>query len=139
MLDILFCVNESEECHRASKKARAMFPSHLGYNFTLLHISPEIIFYAESGIVDYKSIEDKENAKIDALFDTFKREFEADGYTHVNTLHMSDKLEVVMKNIQDKYALIVIGDTEEGFFHRLFASNMLKFIEVATIPILIAK
>ena len=53
MTKLLFGVSDTDECRQAIKTIIRLFGHREEVELTLLHVTPEVLVYAESGIVDY--------------------------------------------------------------------------------------
>ncbi|PAF47233.1 universal stress protein [Helicobacter sp. 12S02232-10] len=138
MTKLLFGVSDTEECRRAIKTIINLFGHQEGVELTLLHVTPEVLVYAESGIVDYGTIENMEKEKSNEILDEFEKTFQKDGITCQKILKTGNPIDVVLE-IADKYDLLVIGASESSLLHRIFNSHQNSFINSSPIPVLVAK
>lgn len=138
MTKLLFGVSDTQECRRAIQTIVKFFGHREGIELTLLHVTPEIVVYAESGIVDYGTIEDIENEKSHAILDEFESEFHKEGILCQKILKNGNPIDVVLEIIND-YDLLIIGASESSLLHRIFNSHQNSFINSSPIPVLVAK
>ncbi len=138
MTKLLFGVSDTQECRRAIQTIIRFFGNRDEVELTLLHVNPEIIVYAESGIVDYGTIENIENEKSNAMLDEFETEFNKQGITCQKILKTGNPVDVVLEIINE-YDLLVIGASESSLLHRIFNSHQNSFINSSPIPVLVAK
>ncbi|PAF41197.1 universal stress protein [Helicobacter sp. 11S03491-1] len=138
MTKILFGVSDTEECRRAIKTIINLFGHRDGIELTLLHVTPEVLVYAESGIVDYGTIENIEKEKSNEILDEFGKTFQDEGINCKKILKSGNPIDVVLE-IADKYDLLVIGASESSLLHRIFNSHQNSFINSSPIPVLVAK
>lgn len=138
MVKLLFGVSDTEECRRAIKTIVNIFGTQDKVNLTLLHVTPEVLVYAESGIVDYGTIENIEKEKSNEILDEFEKTFQKEGLKCDKILKTGNPIDVVLE-IADKYDLLVIGASESSLLHRIFSSHQNSFINSSPIPVLVAK
>lgn len=105
---------------------------------TLLHVTPEVLVYAESGIVDYGTIENIEQEKSNEILDEFDHTFKAEGILCKKILRTGNPIDVVLE-IAHQFDLLVIGASESSLLHRIFNSHQNSFINSSPIPVLVAK
>lgn len=103
-----------------------------------MHVTPEIVVYAESGIVDYGTIENIENEKSKNILNEFELAFNKEGITCEKILKTGNPVDVVLEIINE-YDLLVIGASESSLLHRIFNSHQNSFINSSPIPVLVAK
>ncbi|PAF52368.1 universal stress protein [Helicobacter sp. 13S00477-4] len=138
MKKLLFGVSDTEECRRAIKTIIKLFGHQEGIELTLLHVTPEVLVYAESGIMDYGTIENIEKEQSNEILDDFEKTFKEDGIICQKILKTGNPIDVVLE-IADKYDLLVIGASESSLLHRIFNSHQNSFINSSPIPVLVAK
>lgn len=138
MAKILFGVSDTEECRRAIKTIVKFFGNRSEVELTLLHVTPEVLVYAESGIVDYGTIENIEKEKSNEILDEFEKTFKDQGIGCKKILETGNPIDVVLE-IADQYDLLVIGASESSLLHRIFNSHQNSFINSSPIPVLVAK
>lgn len=138
MTKLLFGVSDTQECRRAVQTIIKFFGNREEIELTLLHVSPEIVVYAESGIVDYGRIEQIENEKSNNILNEFELAFNQRGIACQKILKTGNPIDVVLEIIND-YDLLVIGASESSLLHRIFNSHQNSFINSSPIPVLVAK
>ncbi|PAF43151.1 universal stress protein [Helicobacter sp. 11S02596-1] len=138
MTKLLFGVSDTEECRRAIKTIIHLFANRGEIELTLLHVTPEVLVYAESGIVDYGTIENIEKERSNEILDEFEKTFQKDGIACQKILKTGNPIDVVLE-IADQYDLLVIGASESSLLHRIFNSHQNSFINSSPIPVLVAK
>lgn len=138
MTKLLFGVSDTQECRRAVKTIIKFFGHREGVELTLLHVSPEIVVYAESGMVDYGMIEKIESEKSNDILNEFEDAFKKQGIACQKMLKTGNPIDVVLDIIND-YDLLVIGASESSLLHRIFNSHQNSFINSSPIPVLVAK
>lgn len=138
MIKLLFGVSDTQECRRAIQTIIKFFGHRDEVELTLLHVTPEIIVYAESGIVDYGTIENIENEKSNNILSEFEQSFNKEGIVCRKILKTGNPIDVVLE-IVNNYDLLVIGASESSLLHRIFNSHQNSFINSSPIPVLVAK
>lgn len=138
MTKLLFGVSDTQECRRAVKTIMKFFGHREEIELTLLHVSPEIVVYAESGMVDYGMIEKIESEKSNDILNEFEIAFKEQGIACQKMLKTGNPIDVVLDIIND-YDLLVIGASESSLLHRIFNSHQNSFINSSPIPVLVAK
>ena len=138
MTKLLFGVSDTQECRRAIQTIIKFFGHRDEIELTLLHVTPEIVVYAESGIVDYGTIENIENEKSNAILSEFESAFNKEGITCQKILKTGNPIDVVLE-IVNNYDLLIIGPSESSLLHRIFNSHQNSFINSSPIPVLLAK
>ena len=138
MTKLLFGVSDTQECRRAIQTIIKFFGHRDEIELTLLHVTPEIVLYAESGIVDYGTIENIENEKSNAILNEFESAFNKEGIACQKILKTGNPIDVVLE-IVNNYDLLIIGASESSLLHRIFNSHQNSFINSSPIPVLVAK
>ncbi|AAP77341.1 universal stress protein [Helicobacter hepaticus] len=138
MTKLLFGVSDTQECRRAIQTIIRFFGHREEIELTLLHVTPEIVVYAESGIVDYGTIENIENEKSNAILNEFEQAFNKEGIACQKILKTGNPIDVVLE-IVNNYDLLIIGASESSLLHRIFNSHQNSFINSSPIPVLVAK
>lgn len=138
MTKLLFGVSDTQECRRAIQTIIRFFGHREEIELTLLHVTPEIVVYAESGIVDYGTIENIENEKSNAILNEFEQAFNKEGITCQKILKTGNPIDVVLE-IVNNHDLLIIGASESSLLHRIFNSHQNSFINSSPIPVLVAK
>lgn len=138
MTKLLFGVSDTQECRRAIGTIIKFFGHRDEIELTLLHVTPEIVVYAESGIVDYGTIENIESEKSQTILNEFELAFNKEGIMCKKILKTGNPIDVVLE-IVNEYDLLVIGASESSLLHRIFNSHQNSFINSSPIPVLVAK
>lgn len=138
MTKLLFGVSDTNECRQAIKTIIRLFGHREKIELTLLHVTPEVLVYAESGIVDYGTIESIEQEKSNEILEEFEQTFKAEGIVCKKILRTGNPIDVVLE-IADGFDLLVIGASESSLLHRIFSSHQNSFINSSPIPVLVAK
>ena len=138
MTKLLFGVSDTDECRQAIKTIIRLFGQREEIELTLLHVTPEVLVYAESGIVDYGTIEKIEQEKSNEILEEFEQTFKAEGIVCKKILRTGNPIDVVLE-IAENFDLLVIGASESSLLHRLFSSHQNSFINSSPIPVLVAK
>ena len=138
MTKLLFGVSDTQECRTAIKTIVKFFGNRADIELTLLHVSPEIVVYAESGVVDYGTIESIENEKSNEILNEFESAFNKEGLTCQKLLKTGNPIDVVLDMVQD-YDMLIIGASESSLLHRIFNSHQNSFINSSPIPVMVAK
>lgn len=138
MSKLLFGVSDTEECRRAIKTIIRLFGHRQEVELTLLHVTPEVLVYAESGIVDYGTIENIEKEKSNEILEEFELTFKSEGISCNKILRTGNPVDIVLE-IADKYDLLVIGASESSLLHRIFNSHQNSIVNSSPIPVLVAK
>ena len=135
---ILFGVSDTEECRKAIPTIIKLFARRSEIELTLLHVTPETIVLAESGIVDYASLEHVQEEESHAILQEFAKVFNGEGIACKKILKNGNPVDVVLE-IANQYDLLVIGASESSILHRIFNSHQNSFINSSPIPVLVAK
>ena len=138
MTKLLFGVSDTDECRQAIKTIIRLFGHREEVELTLFHVTPEVLVYAESGIVDYGTIENIEKEKSNEILDEFEQTFKTEGIACKKILRTGNPIDVVLE-IAHNYDLLVIGASESGLLHRIFNSHQNSFVNSSPIPVLVAK
>lgn len=139
MKKILFGVHDTEECRQAIHTINRLFGDQKeSIELTLLHVIPETIIYAESGIVDYEMIEDRENHESQRILQSFFNSFKDLGFTCQTLLKTGNPIDMVLE-IASEYDLLVIGASESSLLYRIFNSHQNSFVNASPISVLVAK
>ncbi len=141
MKKLLFAVNDTDECTRAAHSLLSLFESQK-LALTLLHVTPETILHAESGLIDYEVIEKNEFEESKKILNNFKEIFKEDkraiGFKVETLLKSGNPIDIVLE-IANGYDLLVIGSSEQGILHRIFTSHQNSFVNASPISVLVAK
>ena len=106
MTKLLFGVSNTQECRRAIQTIIKFFGHRDDIELTLLHVTPEIVVYAESGIVDYGTIENIENEKSNDILNEFEAAFNKEEIHCKKILKTGNPIDVVLEIVND-YDLLV--------------------------------
>ncbi len=135
---ILFGVSDTEECRKAVPTIIKLFAKHRDIELCLLHVVPETIVLAESGIVDYASLESIKEEESNDILNEFASTFNQQGITCRKKLMHGNHIDVLLE-IANDYDLLVIGASESSLLNRIFGSHQNSFVNSSPIPVLVAK
>lgn len=138
MKKLLFGVSDTQECKQAINTIIHLFGNQEDIQLTLLHVLPDSLVYAESGMVDYGAIQDNEMQQSHILLESFAKDFEQKGIACEKILKTGNPIDVVLE-IADNYDLLIIGASESSLLHRIFNSHQNSFVNSSPIPVLVAK
>lgn len=137
-IKILFGVSDTDECRKAAPTIIKLFSKRSEIELTLLHVSAETIVLAESGIVDYASLESVQQEESNEILNEFANIFSKEGIACKKILKNGNPIDVVLE-IANDYDLLVIGASESSMLKRIFNSHQNSFINSSPIPVLVAK
>ncbi|RDU73781.1 universal stress protein [Helicobacter aurati] len=137
-IKILFGVSDTEECRKAIPTIIKLFARRSEIELTLLHVIPETIVLAESGIVDYASLEHLKQEESNEILNKFASIFNNEGIICKKILRNGNPIDVVLE-IANEFDLLVIGASESSLLLRIFNSHQNSFINSSPIPVLVAK
>lgn len=135
---ILFGVSDTEECKKAIPTIIKLFAKRSEIELTLLHVIPETIVLAESGIVDYASLEHLQQEESNEILKEFTKIFNQESIACKKILRNGNPIDVVLE-IANDFDLLVIGASESSLLRRIFNSHQNSFINSSPIPVLVAK
>lgn len=138
VIKILFGVSDTDECRKAIPTIIKLFAKRSEIELTLLHVSPETIVLAESGIVDYASLEHVQEEESNEILQEFADVFKNEGILCKKILKNGNPIDVLLE-IANDYDLLVIGSSESSMLHRIFSSHQNSFVNSSPIPVLVAK
>ncbi|BDQ29330.1 universal stress protein [Helicobacter ailurogastricus] len=138
MLRVLFGISDTQECRSGVDAAIRLFSKIKEVHFTLVHVSPEVLIYPESGIMNYSQTEVVANEQSKQLIDEFMELFTQEGISCETVLKMGNPVDIVLE-MAPSFDLLVIGASESSMFYRLFGSHQNSFIDNSPIPVLVAK
>ncbi|CCM10790.1 universal stress protein [Helicobacter heilmannii] len=138
MLRVLFGISDTQECRSGVDAAIRLFSKIKEVHFTLVHVSPEVLIYPESGIMNYSQTEVAENEQSKNLVDEFIELFAQQGISCETVLKMGSPVDIILE-MAPSFDLLVIGASESSMFYRLFGSHQNSFIDNSPIPVLVAK
>lgn len=96
------------------------------------------MLYGEAALAAYEEIEKKENAQSDKLLEEFSAIFTNKGVNVKQKLLEGEAVAEVLSYAKD-FDLLVIGQSEESFWNKIFSTNQNDFSQKSPIPILIVK
>lgn len=137
MKKLLFGVSDTQECRRAIDTIASLFGNRQDLELTLLHVKPDSIVYAESGMVDYSVCAHHEDNP-ECIIDGFAKELENKGFACKKILKTGNPIDVVL-DIANDYDLLIIGASESSLLYRIFGSHQNSFVNASPIPVLVAK
>ncbi|GMB89398.1 Putative universal stress global response regulator UspA [Helicobacter ailurogastricus] len=138
MLRVLFGISDTQECRSGVDAAIRLFSKIKEVHFTLVHVSPEVLIYPESGIMNYSQTEVVASEQSKQLVDEFMELFTQEGISCETVLKMGNPVDIVLE-MAPSFDLLVIGASESSMFYRLFGSHQNSFIDNSPIPVLVAK
>lgn len=138
MKKILFAVDSTQSCEKAAQFVVDFFGDREDCSITITHVKTPIMLYGEAALAAYEEIEKKENAESDKLLEDFSNIFTSKGVNVSQRLLEGEAVTEVLNYAKD-FDLLVIGQSEESFWNKIFSSNQNDFSEKSPIPILIVK
>ncbi|MDY2823778.1 MAG: universal stress protein [Helicobacter sp.] len=138
MIKVLFGVSDTQECRRAIDTIVKFFGDRKDVELTLLHVSQDIVVYAQSGVVNYETIENIEHEKSNEILNEFEQAFKESGLVCQKILRTGNPIDIMLE-IANEYDLLVIGASESSLLYRIFSSHQNSFVNSSPIPVLVAK
>lgn len=138
MIKVLFGVSDTQECRRAIDTIVKFFGDRKDVELTLLHVSQDIVVYAQSGVVNYETIENIEHEKSNEILNEFEQAFKENGLVCQKILRTGNPIDIMLE-IANEYDLLVIGASESSLLYRIFSSHQNSFVNSSPIPVLVAK
>ena len=138
MIKVLFGVSDTQECRRAIDTIVKFFGDRKDVELTLLHVSQDIVVYAQSGVVNYETIENIEHEESNEILNEFEQAFKENGLTCQKILRTGNPIDIMLE-IASEYDLLVIGASESSLLYRIFSSHQNSFVNSSPIPVLVAK
>ncbi|HIV49741.1 universal stress protein [uncultured Helicobacter sp.] len=138
MTKLLFGVSDTQECRRAIDTIVKLFGEREDVELTLLHVSQDIVVYAQSGVVNYETIENIEHEKSNEILNEFEETFNKSGLVCKKILRTGNPIDIMLE-IANDYDLLVIGASESSLLYRIFSSHQNSFVNSSPIPVLVAK
>lgn len=135
---ILFGISDTKECRKAVDSLVKLFSGIREFEITLLHVIPEMLLYAESGIYDYSNVPPQDDIESDSLLQEFEEEFLKHNIK-VDKIVKQGNVADILLELASNYDLLVIGESDPSILHRIFNSHQDLFITSSPIPVLIAK
>ena len=138
MIKVLFGVSDTQECRRAIDTIVKFFGDRKDVELTLLHVTQDIAVYAQSGVVNYETIENIEHEKSNEILNEFDQAFKENGLVCQKILRTGNPIDIMLE-IANEYDLLVIGASESSLLYRIFSSHQNSFVNSSPIPVLVAK
>ena len=138
MIKVLFGVSDTQECRRAIDTIVKFFGDRKDVELTLLHVSQDIVVYAQRGVVNYETIENIEHEKSNEILNEFDQAFKENGLVCQKILRTGNPIDIMLE-IANEYDLLVIGASESSLLYRIFSSHQNSFVNSSPIPVLVAK
>lgn len=138
MKKILFAVDGTKSCQKAAEFVVNFFGDRDDCAITIIHVKTPIMLYGEAALAAYEEIEKKENAQSDKLLEEFGAIFTNKGVNIKQKLLEGEAVTEVLAYAKD-FDLLVIGQSEESFWNKIFSTNQNDFSQKSPIPILIVK
>ena len=138
MKKILFAIDGTKSCQKAAEFVVGFFGDREDCTFTIIHVKTPIMLYGEAALAAYEEIEKKENAQSDKLLEEFSAIFTNKGVNVKQKLLEGEAVAEVLSYAKD-FDLLVIGQSEESFWNKIFSTNQNDFSQKSPIPILIVK
>lgn len=138
MKKILFAVDGTKSCQKAAEFVVNFFGDRDDCAITIIHVKTPIMLYGEAALAAYEEIEKKENAQSDKLLEEFSAIFTDKGVNIKQKLLEGEAVTEVLAYAKD-FDLLVIGQSEESFWNKIFSTNQNDFSQKSPIPILIVK
>ena len=138
MKKILFAVDDTKSCQKAAEFVVNFFGDREDCAITIIHVKTPIMLYGEAALAAYEDIEKKESEESDRLLEDFSAIFTKKGVNVKQQLLEGEAVAEVLNYAKD-YDLLVIGQSEESFWNKIFSTNQNDFSQKSPIPILIVK
>ncbi|GMB93279.1 universal stress protein [Helicobacter bizzozeronii] len=138
MLRVLFGISQTQECRSGVDVAIRLFAKFKDVHLTLVHVSPEVLVYPESGIMNYSQTEFIANEQSSQLLEEFIQLFNQEGIACESVLKTGSPVDVILE-MAPSFDLLVIGASESSTFYKIFGSHQNSFIDNSPIPVLVAK
>ncbi|WP_026943526.1 universal stress protein [Helicobacter rodentium] len=138
MKKILFAVDGTKSCQKAAEFVVKFFGDREDCAFTIIHVKTPIMLYGEAALAAYEEIEKKESAQSDKLLEEFSAIFTQKGINIQTKMLEGEAVTEVLAYAKD-FDLLVIGQSEESFWNKIFSTNQNDFSQKSPIPILIVK
>lgn len=138
MKKILFAIDGTKSCQKAAEFVVGFFGDREDCAITIIHVKTPIMLYGEAALAAYEEIEKKENAQSDKLLEEFSAIFTNKGVNIAQKLLEGEAVTEVLSYAKD-FDLLVIGQSEESFWNKIFSTNQNDFSQKSPIPILIVK
>ncbi|WP_104721747.1 universal stress protein [Helicobacter mesocricetorum] len=138
MKKILLAIDDTPTCHKAAEFVIDFFGYREDCAISIIHVKTPIILYGEAVLASYEEIKQRENEENDALIQTFKEIFSNKGITIQEYMVEGEAVAEVIAYAKD-FDLLVIGESKDSFWNKIFSSNQNDFSQKSPIPILIVK
>ncbi len=138
MKKILFALDGTKSCQKAAEFVVNFFGDRDDWAITIIHYKTPTMLYGEAALAAYEEIEKKENAQSDKLLEEFCAIFTDKGVNIKQKLLEGEAVTEVLAYAKD-FDLLVIGQSEESFWNKIFSTNQNDFSQKSPIPILIVK
>lgn len=138
MKRILFAVDGTASCKKAAEFIVGFFGDREDCSISIIHVKTPIVLYGEAALAAYEEVEKKENEESCKLLEDFSEIFTSKGI-NVDQKMLEGEAVVEVLNYAKDFDLLVIGQSEESFWNKIFSSNQSDFSEKSPIPILIVK
>ena len=130
MKKILFAVDDTKSCQKAAEFVVNFFGDREDCAITIIHVKTPIMLYGEAALAAYE--------ESDRLLEDFSAIFTNKGVNVKQQLLEGEAVAEVLNYAKD-YDLLVIGQSEESFWNKIFSTNQNDFSQKSPIPILIVK
>ncbi|TLD87273.1 universal stress protein [Helicobacter sp. MIT 05-5294] len=138
MKQILFAIDGTKSCQKAAEFVVNFFGDREDCAITIIHVKTPIMLYGEAALAAYEEIEKKESAESDKLLEEFAAVFTNKGVNIKQKLLEGEAVTEVLSYAKD-FDLLIIGQSEESFWNKIFSTNQNDFSQKSPIPILIVK
>ena len=138
MKKILLAVDDTASCQKAAEFIVDFFGDREDCTFTLIHIRTPIMLYGEAVLAAYEEIEKRESEENNKLLEKFSTIFTSKGIKVEQISLEGEAVTEVLKCAKD-FHLLVIGQSEESIWNKIFSSNQSDFSQKSPVPILIVK
>ncbi|CAM2748553.1 universal stress protein [Helicobacter felis] len=138
MLRVLFGISDTQECRTGLEATLKLFKKLKDVHLTLVHVSPEVLIYPESGIMNYSQAEVIAHEQSNQLLEEFSELLKQEGIACEGLLKVGSPVDVILE-MAPGFDLLVIGASESSAFYKIFGSHQNSFIDNSPIPVLVAK
>lgn len=135
---ILFAIDDTESCERASEFLVRFFGDRSDCSIMLVHVKTPTVLYGEAALAAYNEIEEKEQTVTDKIMDKFVSVF-SKNHIVVETKILEGEAVSEVLSLAGGYDLLVIGQSGDNFWNKIFSTNQNDFSVKSPIPILIVK
>lgn len=134
---ILFAVDNTAQCRDAARFVLEFF-AHDEYLISLVHVKSPILLYGEAAALAYSDVSQSEQDKSEKLLNEFVDLFQKGGKS-VHTHLLEGEPVPTLISFAEDYDLLVIGESEQSLWNRLFKSHQSSLQNSSPVPILIVK